>query len=68
MGANDYIIQGFYPNDTELRMEVSCYDDRDAMAVAQGLLKVTTLRSCYVIDATDGRKVFECHIPIPHRQ
>lgn len=63
MGANDYIIQGFYPNDMELRMEVTCYDDRDAMAVAQGLLKVTTLHSCYVIDATDGHKVFECHIP-----
>jgi hypothetical protein len=33
------------------------------MAVAQGLLKVTTLNSCYVIDAADGHKVFECHIP-----
>lgn len=61
--VEQYIIHGFYPDDTELRMEVTCYEDRDAMAVAQGLLKVTTLRSCYVIDAADGHKVFECHIP-----
>lgn len=47
-------------------MEVTAYDSRDAMAVAQGLLKVTTLRSCYVIDAADGHKVFECHIPKHH--
>lgn len=64
--AHDYIVQGFYPNDMELRMEISVYDDRDAMAVAQGLLKVTTLRSCYVIDAADGRKIFECHQPHLH--
>lgn len=64
--AHEYIIQGFYPNDTELRMEITCYDDRDAMAVAQGLLKVTTVHSCYVIDAADGHKVFECHIPKHH--
>lgn len=59
--AREYIIEGFFPNEMELRMELTCYDDRDAMAVAQGLLKVTTLRSCYVIDAADGHKVFECH-------
>lgn len=64
--AYEYIVQGFYPNDMELRMEISVYDDHDAMAVAQGLLKVTTLRSCYVIDATDGRKIFECHQPHLH--
>lgn len=64
--AYEYIVQGFYPNDMELRMEISAYDDRDAMAVAQGLRKVTTLRSCYVIDAADGRKIFECHQPHHH--
>lgn len=67
--AQQYIIQGFYPNDNlrrQFRIEVTAYDDRDAMAVAQGLLKVTTLRSCYVIDAADGHKVFECHIPKLH--
>lgn len=64
--AYQYIIQGFYPNDNEFRIEVTAYDDRDAMAVAQGLLKVTTLHSCYVIDAADGHKVFECHIPKHH--
>lgn len=60
--AREYIIEGFFPNEMELRMELTCYDDRDAMAVAQGLLKVTTLRSCYVVDAADGHKVFECHM------
>ena len=68
MEANKYIIQGIYPNDKQLSMEVKCYDSRDAMAVAQGLLKVTTLRSCYVFDAADGHKIFQCHIPMPHRQ
>lgn len=64
--ANEYIVQGFYPDDMELRMEITTYDDRDAMAVAQGLLKVTTLRSCFVIDAADGRKIFEVHQPNHH--
>lgn len=57
MGANNYIIQGFYPNDSEFRIEINANDLRDSLAAAQGLLKVTTLTRVYVIDGTTGEKL-----------
>ena len=59
--AKEYIIQGFYPDEQGWRVEVTVNNPCDAMIVAQGALKVTTLRRTYVIDAKTGDKlaVFE---------
>lgn len=54
MGANQYIIQGFYPDKTEYRAEVVANSLDDAMILAQGALKVTTLRATFLIDAMTG--------------
>lgn len=50
----EYIIQGFYPDKTEYRAEVVANSLDDAMILAQGALKVTTLRATYLIDARTG--------------
>ena len=55
--AKEYIIQGFYPNEVGFRVEVTANTLDDAMIVAQGALKVTTLRCTYVIDAKTGDKL-----------
>lgn len=55
--AKEYIIQGFYPDGVGFRVEVTANHPCDAMIVAQGALKVTTLRATYVIDARSGDKL-----------
>lgn len=52
--AREYIIQGFYPNGDEFRAEVVANSWTDAAAMAQGLIKVTTLRETFLIDARKG--------------
>ena len=52
--AREYIIQGFYPDKCEFRAEVVANKWDDAAAMAQGLLKVTTLRETHLIDARTG--------------
>ena len=55
--ARDYIIQGFYPDKTGFRAEVVANTMDDAMILAQGALKVTTLKCTYLIDARSGEKL-----------
>lgn len=57
MGANQYIIQGFYPDGCEFRVEVTAYSPTDVMILAQGALKSSTLVSTYVINARTGDKI-----------
>lgn len=57
MGAKNYIIQGFYPNDREFRIEINANELKDSLAAALGLLEVTTLTRVYVIDGTTGEKL-----------
>ena len=57
MGASQYIIQGFYPDGCEFRVEVAAYSPTDVMILAQGALKSSTLRSTFVIDARTGDKI-----------
>lgn len=52
--AKEYIIQGFYPDRTGYRTEVVANSLDDAMILAQGALKVTTLRAIFLIDARTG--------------
>lgn len=52
--AKEYIIQGFYPDETGYRAEVVTNSLDDAMILAQGALKVTTLRATCLIDASTG--------------
>lgn len=55
--AKDYIIQGFYPDGTGFRTEVVANTMNDAMILAQGALKVTTLKCTYLIDGRSGDKL-----------
>lgn len=57
MGAHQYIIQGFYPNGCEFRVEVAAYSPTDVMILAQGALKSSTLKATYVIDTETGDKI-----------
>lgn len=57
MGASQYIIQGFYPNGCEFRVEVTAYSLTDVMILAQGALKSSTLKVTYVINARTGDKI-----------
>lgn len=53
-----YEIRGLYPNGDHYR-SVACVDDqRDAIAIAQGLRKVTTINMIAVYDITDCRMVY----------
>ena len=53
-----YEIRGIYPDGTKFRAVVCVEDQRDAIAIAQGLRKVTTINVVAVYDVTDGRVVF----------
>ena len=53
--TTEYIIQGFYPNDNEFRAEITANSWTDASILAQGALKVTTLRETFLIEAKTGR-------------
>ena len=53
-----YEIRGIYPNDNKFRSVVCVEDQRDAIAIAQGLRKVTTLNVVAVYDIIDGRMVY----------
>lgn len=53
--TTDYIIQGFYPNGVEFRAEITANSWTDAAILAQGALKVTTLRETFLIEAKTGR-------------
>lgn len=52
--TTDYIIQGFYPNGNEFRAEITANSWTDAAILAQGALKVTTLRETFLIEAKTG--------------
>lgn len=51
-------IRGIYPNGDNLIMFVEVDSDLDAMAVAQGLRKVTTINEVAVLTYDDGRCIF----------
>lgn len=53
-----YEIRGIYPNSTKFRSVVCVEDQRDAIAIAQGLRKVTTIKVVAVYDIIDGHMVF----------
>lgn len=57
MGASQYIIQGFYPDGCEFRVEVAAYSPTDVMILAQGALKSSKLEATYVINAKNGDKI-----------
>lgn len=54
----NYSIMGVYPDESKLYAEVKVSWDLDAIAIAQGLLKVTTIRYIAVYDMRDSRCVF----------
>lgn len=55
--AKEYIIQGFYPDNEEFRVEVTAYQPCDVIILAQGALKVSKLERTVVIDASTGEKI-----------
>lgn len=62
-----YEIKGEYPNKNRHRSVVAVEDQRDAIAIAQGLRKVTTIKRIAVYAAEDGRCVFYDELKI-HQQ
>lgn len=61
-----YEIRGLYPNGDHHR-SVACVDDQqDAIAIAQGLRKVTTINVIAVYDITDGHMVYYDKLKINH--
>lgn len=53
-----YEIRGIYPNDAHFHAFIEVEDQRDAIAAAQGLRKVTTIRIVAVYAMEDGRCVY----------
>lgn len=53
-----YEIRGLYPNGHRFRTFVNVEDQRDAIAIAQGLGKVTTINVIAVYAREDGRLVY----------
>lgn len=53
-----YEIRGEYPNNDPFRSYVMVDDPRDAIAMAQGLRKVTTLYRVAVYSMEDNRCLF----------
>lgn len=53
-----YDIRGVYPNGKNFRAAVCVEDQRDAIAIAQGLRKVTTIEVIAIYDTIDGHVVF----------
>lgn len=60
-----YELRGEYPDKTRFRAVVAVEDQRDAIAMAQGLRKVTTIRRIAVYSAEDGRCVFYDELKMP---
>lgn len=58
MPMERYEIRGIYPDGGNLTMFVEVDNDLDAMAVAQGLRKVTTINEVAVLTCDDGRCIF----------
>lgn len=60
MGTGEtYLLLGSYPDGMVCRLEVTAYDDKDVMAVAQGLRKVTTMHTVSVWSQATGRLIFK---------
>lgn len=53
-----YNIHGIYPDGCYFYCRVEVSDLRDAIAIAQGLRKVTTIREVAVLSCVDARCVF----------
>ena len=53
-----YEIRGIYPNDDRFHCYVEVEDQRDAIAIAQGIRKVTTIRIIAVYLCNDGHCVY----------
>lgn len=53
-----YEIRGLYPDGHRFRAFVDVEDQRDAVAIAQGLRKVTTINVIAVYAREDGRLVY----------
>lgn len=53
-----YEIRGTYPDGHHHKSIVVVEDQRDAIAIAQGLRKVTTINVIAVYDVVDGHMVF----------
>lgn len=49
-----YYLTGQYPDGEQFRAEVTVNNVRDAMILAQGAQRVTTLKYCDVVDYKDG--------------
>lgn len=60
-----YEIRGEYPNNNRHRSVVVVEDQRDAIAMAQGLRKVTTIKRIAVYSAEDGRCVYYDELKVP---
>ena len=58
MAPSQYIIKGLYPDGCEFLVEVTCYSPTDAMILAQGALKSSTLRATWVVNPSTGDKIF----------
>lgn len=63
MSTREYNIVGTYPDEALFfaTVETSCRED--AFALAQGLLKVTTVRAVSVYDAETADMVFQQYAP-----
>ena len=53
-----YEIRGIYPNDKYFQCFAEVEDQRDVIAIAQGLRKVTTIRIIAVYLCDDGHCVY----------
>ena len=53
-----YEIRGIYPDHTKFRSVVCVEEYLDAIAIAQGLRKVTTINRIAVYDTIDGHMVY----------
>ena len=53
-----YEIQGIYPDGCQYHAFVDCENLGDAIALAQGIRKVTTVKEVALFSTEDGRMVF----------
>ena len=53
-----YEIKGIYPDNSPFHAYCDVEDQRDAIAIAQGLRKVTTIRRIALYADEDGRCVY----------
>ena len=65
MNMELYEIRGEYPNNDRFHAHVIVDDQRDAIALAQGLRKVTTVKRVAVYSMDDYRPVYYDELKVP---